>query len=93
MVIQFDTTAEPNVITNPLPTHSVGNVNAISTVEERIPNFSSPSFSWKTVLRALAQKSHIVLENIGAPRFDWEICSFYDSGDRHTLFDCKVLKA
>ena len=68
-------------------------MNAISIVEERIPDFSSPLFPWKAMLRALAQECHIVLENIGAPGFDWEICSFYDSEDRHALFDCSMLRA
>lgn len=36
------------------------------------------------MLRALGQESHIVLENIGTLGFDW---------DRHTLFDCGVLRA
>ena len=66
----IDNRTEPNVITNPLPPYSEGNVNAISIVEERIPNFSSPSFPQKAMLRALAQESHIVLENIGAPGFN-----------------------
>ena len=90
---QFDNTTRPNVITNPLPPHPKGNVNAISTVEEMILDFSSPSFPWKAILWALAQESHIVLENIGAPGFNWEACSFCDNKDRHALFDCTVLKA
>lgn len=49
-LIQFDNKARSNVITNPQPPHPEGNVNAISTVEERIPDFSSPSFSWKATL-------------------------------------------
>ena len=32
-LIQFDNTVVPNVITNPLPLHLEGNVNAISTIE------------------------------------------------------------
>ena len=92
-LVQFDNTTRPNVITNPLPPHSKGNVNAISTVEEMILDFSSPSFPWKAILWALAQESHIVLENIGAPGFNWEACSFCDNKDRHALFDCTVLKA
>ena len=92
-LIQFNNTAGPNVITNPLPPHLEGNVNTISIVEERIPDFSSPSFPWKAMLWALAQESHIVLENIKTPGFDWESYSFYDSEDRHTLFDCGVLRA
>ena len=90
---QFDNTTRPNVITNPLPPHPKGNMNAISTVEEMILDFSSPSFPWKAILWALAQESHIVLENIGAPSFNWEACSFCDNRDRHALFDCTVLKA
>ena len=40
-LIQFDNMAEPNVITNPLLPYTEGNENAISTVEEKIPDFSS----------------------------------------------------
>ena len=43
-LIQFDNVAIPNIITNLLPPHQEGNVNAIITVEERIPYFSLPSF-------------------------------------------------
>ena len=92
-LVQFDNTAELNVITNHLPPYSEGNVNAISTVKERIPNSSPPSFPWKTMLRALAWESYIVLKNIGALSFDWEVCSFYDSENKQTLFNCRVLKA
>ena len=53
-LIQFNNAAGTNVITNPLPPHQEGNVNAISTMEERILDFSSPSFPWKAMLRALA---------------------------------------
>ena len=80
-LVQFDNTARLNVITNPLPPYLERNMNAISIVEERIPDFSSTSFPWKAMLWALAQESHIVLENIGAPRFNWEVCSFYDNRD------------
>ena len=73
-LVQFNNAAKPNVITNPLPPHQEGNVNAISIVEERIPNFSSSSFPWKAMLWALAQESHIILKNIGALGFDWEVC-------------------
>ena len=73
-LVQFNNAAKPNVITNPLPPHQEGNVNVISIVEERIPDFSSSSFPWKAMLWALAQESHIILENIGAPGFDWEVC-------------------
>ena len=45
------------------------------------------------MLQALASESHILLENIGALGFDWEICSFYDNGDRPALFDCRMLMA
>ena len=58
-----------NVITNPLPSHQERNVNVISIVEERIPDFSSISFPWKAMLWAL-EESHIVLENIVALGFD-----------------------
>jgi len=50
-------------------------------MEERVLDFSPPSFPWKSKLQVQAQESHIVLENIGAPGFDWEIWSFYHSGD------------
>ena len=53
-LIQFDNTARPNALTNTLPHHPERNVNAISTVEERIPDFSSLSFPWKAMLWALA---------------------------------------
>ena len=92
-LIQFNNTARPNVITNPLPPHPERNMNAISIVEEGILDFSSLSFHWKAMLWALAQESHIVLENIGALGFDWEVYLFYYSGDKHTLFDCRVLRA
>ena len=49
-LIQFDNANTPNIITNPLPPHQEGNVNAIITVEERVPDFSSPSFPWKAML-------------------------------------------
>ena len=68
-MIQFDNTAKPNVITNPLLPHTEENENAISTVEEKSPNFSSPLSLWKAMLWALAQESHIVLENIRALGF------------------------
>ena len=45
------------------------------------------------MLQALARESHIVLKNIGAPGFDWEVCSFCDSGDKNTLIDYRVLRA
>ena len=41
-MIQFDNMAEPNVITNPLLPYTERNENAISIVEEKIPDFSSP---------------------------------------------------
>jgi len=33
------------------------------------------------------------LENIRASGFDWEICSFCNSENRHALFDYRLLKA
>ena len=81
----------PNIITNPLPPHQEGNVNAIITVEERVSDFSSPSFPWKAMLQALVQQSHLDHKGIGIPGFDWGICSFYDIEDTHAMFDCKVL--
>jgi len=92
-LMQFNNTTESNVITNPLPLHPKRNVNTISKLKEKIPNFSFPSFPWRARLRALAQESHIALENKGATRFDWENCSFCGNGDRYTLFDCRVLRA
>ena len=53
-LIQFDNMVGSNVITNPLPPYPKGNVNAISIVEERILDFSSPSFLWKAMLWAQA---------------------------------------
>ena len=90
-LIQFDNAAGLNAMTNPLTPHQEGNVNAIFIMKERILDFSSPSFPLKAVLWALAQESHIVLENVRALRFDQEICTFCHSGDRHTLFNCRVL--
>ncbi|KAL0014013.1 hypothetical protein SO802_001082 [Lithocarpus litseifolius] len=90
---QFDNAATPNINTNPLPPHQEWNVNAIITVEERVPDFSSPSLPLKAMLQALVQESHLDLKGVGTPGFDWEICSFCDSEDKHTLFDCKVLRA
>ena len=40
-----------------------------------------------------SQESHIALENIRALGFDWEICSFCNSENRHALFDYGLLKA
>ena len=68
-LVQFDNMARPNVITNLLSPHQEENVNAISIMEDRIPDFSSPSFPWKAMLRASAQESHIVSEKIEAPGF------------------------
>ena len=73
-LVQFNNAAKPNVITNLLPPHQEGNINAISIVEERIPDFSSSSFPSKAMLWALAQESQIILKNIRAPGFDWEAC-------------------
>ena len=53
-LIQFNNITRSNVITNPLPHHLEGNVNAISIVEESIRDFSSPSSPWKTMLQDLA---------------------------------------
>ena len=70
-LIQFDNVAAPNIITNPLPPHQEGNVNAtIIIVEERILDFSSPSFLWKAMLQALVQESHLDLKGIGTLGFD-----------------------
>lgn len=65
-LLQFENLPRLNVVTNPLPLHLEGNVNVISIVEEKVLDFSSPSFPWKAMLRALAQESHIALENIRA---------------------------
>ena len=88
---QLENTTAPNIIANPLLPHQEGNVNAIITVEERVSDFSSQSFPWKAMLKALVQESHLNLKGIGTPKFDWGICSFCDSEDRHALFDCKML--
>ena len=70
-LIQFDNVAALNIITNPLPPHKEGNVNAaIIIVEERISDFSSPSFLWKAMLRALVQESHLDLKGIRTLGFD-----------------------
>ena len=92
-LIQFDNAAALNIITNPLPPHQEGYMKAIIRVEEKVLDFSSPSFPWKAMLRALVQESYLDLKGIGTLGFDWEICSFCDNGDRHVLFDCKVLRA
>ena len=91
-LIQFDNATAPNIITNPLPPHQEGNVNAITTVEERTPNFSSLSFPWKAILQAFVQESHLDLRGMWTPGFDWVICSFCDSENSHALFDYKVLQ-
>ena len=52
-LIQFDNAVASNIITNPLPPHQEGNMNAIITVEGRVPDFFSPTFPWKAMLRAL----------------------------------------
>ena len=49
-LIQFDNVAAPNIITNPLAPNQEGNMNVIITMEERVPDFSSPSFPWKAML-------------------------------------------
>ena len=70
-LIQFDNVVALNIITNPLPPHKEGNVNAaIIIVEERISDFSSPSFLWKAMLRALVQESHLDLKGIRTLGFD-----------------------
>ena len=45
------------------------------------------------MLQALVQESHLDLKGVGTPRFDWGICSFYDSEDSHVLFDYKMFRA
>lgn len=85
-LIKFKNTLWLNVITDPLPPHPEGNVNAISTVD-----FLSPSFPWKAMLWALAQQSHIVLKNMRALGFDLE--DSCNCRDRHALFDYGVLRA
>ena len=69
-LIQFDNAATLNIITNILPPHQEGNVNSIIIVEERISDFSSSSFPWKAMLRALVQESHLDLKGIGILGFD-----------------------
>ncbi|KAK9997875.1 hypothetical protein SO802_017478 [Lithocarpus litseifolius] len=61
-LIQFNNVAALNIITNPLPPYQEGNVNAIITVEEKVPDFSSSSFPWKAMLRTLVQESHLDLK-------------------------------
>ena len=68
-------------------------MNAIITMEERVSDFSSLSFPWKAMLRALVQESHLDLKGMGTLGFDWGICSFCDNGDMHAQFDCRVLRA
>ena len=92
-LIQFDNAAALNIITNLLPLHQEGTVNAIITVEERISNFFLPSFPWKAMLRALVQENHLDLKGIGALGFDWGICLFCDNEDSYALFDCEALRA
>ena len=91
-LIQFDNVTASNIITNPLPPHQEGNVNVIITMEERVPNFSSPSFPWKATLWALVQESYLDIKGIGTSGFDWGICLFCDGKDSHALFDCKALR-
>ena len=67
-LIRFNNAAALNITTNPLPPHQAGNMNAIITMEERVPNFSSPSFLWKAMLRALVQESHLDLKRYRNPR-------------------------
>ena len=68
-------------------------MNALITVEERVPDLSSPSFPWKAMLQALVQESHLDLKGMGTLGFNWGICLFCDSEDSHALFDCKALRA
>ena len=68
-------------------------MNAIITMEERVLDFSPPSFLWKAILRALVQESHLDFKSVETPGFNLGIYSFYDSGDSHALFDYKVLQA
>ena len=68
-------------------------MNAIINVEERVLDFSLPSFSWKAMLCALVQESHLDLKGMETLRFDWGIYSFCDGKDTHALFDCRVLRA
>ena len=72
-LIQFDNAIAPNIFTNPFSPCQEGNVNAIITVEERVLDFSSPSFPWKAMLRALVQESHLDLKGMGTLGFDWGI--------------------
>ena len=68
-------------------------MNAIITVEERVSNFSSPSFPWNAMLRALVQVGHLDLKGIGTSGFDWGIYSFCDNEDQRALFDSRVLQS
>ncbi|XP_030923138.1 uncharacterized protein LOC115950024 [Quercus lobata] len=61
-LIWFDNATALNIITNPLPPHQDGNVNSIIIVKERVLDFSSSSFLWKAMLRALVQESHLDLK-------------------------------
>ena len=45
------------------------------------------------MLQALVQESHLDFKGIGTSGFDWGICSFCDSEDRHALLDFRVLRA
>ncbi|KAL0007364.1 hypothetical protein SO802_008866 [Lithocarpus litseifolius] len=69
-LIQFDNVIAPNIITNPLPLHQEGNVNAIITVEERTLDFSSSSFPWKAMLQVLVQESLLDLKGKRTSGFD-----------------------
>ena len=92
-LIQFDNAAVSNIITNPLPSHQEGIVNAIIIVEERVLDFYSLPFLGKALFQALVEESHLDLKGIETLIFDWGICSFCDSGERHASFDCKVPRA
>ena len=57
-LIQFDNATAPNIITNPLPPHQEGNVNAIITVEERVPEATFHNFELVSMIsRASKLKS------------------------------------
>ena len=69
-LIQFDNTTALNIVTDPLPPHQEGNVNAIITMEEKVLDFSSPSFPWKSMLQALVQERQLDLKDMGTLGFD-----------------------
>ena len=78
--------------------------SSVSSNEVQLKSHNSPYSSygpclrcattpWKAMLRALVQESHLDLQGMGTPRFDWGICSSCDNEDSHALFDCKMLWA